>query len=227
MRFFAVADNREIKARKIEAVLGNFLNEEKIAGKKILDLGSGSGHIAEYFSHDNEVIAADVIDQITVAGKDSFTFKKIDTESLPFNDNSFDIVVYNHIICCVGNQEGQLREIHRVLRKNGICYFATVNRYFPVDGVTRLPLLHYLPDQLFRGIYKRLLKTDEDLFLFGYHKAIRLVRRAGFSYQNFTSEIIKNPGKYHSEYKVPFHLPVPACLSPTLVFILRKEEHGI
>jgi len=227
MKFFAVADNREMKAKKIEAVLGNFLKEEKIAGKKILDLGCGSGHIAEYFSHANEVVAADVVDQIAVAKRDSFAFEKIDGTSLSFKDNSFDIVIYNHIICCVRNQNEQLKEIYRVLKKGGICYFATVNRYFPVDGVTRLPVLHYLPNRLFRSIYKRLLKTDEDLYLFGYHKAIKLIRRAGFSYQDYTAEIIKNPANYHSEYRVPFHLPVPACLSPTLVFILRKEEHGI
>jgi ubiquinone/menaquinone biosynthesis C-methylase UbiE len=221
MKYFAVSHDREIKAKKIEAVLCDFLGEKKVAKKKILDLGCGSGHIAEYFSHANDVTAADVADQTTIK-KDAITFKKIDTAVLPFADDYFDIVIYNHIICCVADQYGQLKEINRVLKKNGICYFATVNRYFPLEGVTKLPLLHYLPNRIFRSIYKRLRKTDEDLFLLGYHKTIKLVRSAGFSYREYTAEIIKDPEKYHSEYRAPFNLPVPACLSPTVIFILRK-----
>ena len=60
MEYFAVSDNREIKAKKIEAVLCDFLGEKTIKDKIILDLGCGSGHIAEYFAQNNEVIAADV-----------------------------------------------------------------------------------------------------------------------------------------------------------------------
>lgn len=221
MKYFAVSHNREIKAKKIEAVLCDFLDEEKIAKKRILDLGCGSGHIAEYFSHANDVTAADVVDQATIK-KDTITFKKINTVLLPFEDDYFDIVIYNHIICCVADQHGQLKEIRRVLKKNGICYFATVNRNFPVEGITKLPLLHYLPNRIFRGIYKRLRKTDEDLFLLGYHKTIKLIESVGFSYREYTAEIIKNPTKYYSEYRIPLNLPVPTCLSPTVVFILRK-----
>jgi len=221
MKYFAVSHDREIKAKKIEAVLCDFLGEEKIAKKRILDLGCGSGHIAEYFSPANDVTAADVVDQATIK-KDTISFKKIDTEVLPFGDDYFDIVIYNHIICCVADQCGPLKEIHRVLKKNGICYFASANRNFPIEGFTKIPLLHYLPGSIFRRLYKRIRKTDDDLFLLGYHKAIKLIKSAGFSYREYTAEIIRNPVKYHSEYKAPFTIPVPACLSPTIVFILRK-----
>lgn len=224
MKFFATSDNRELKAKKIEAVVGDFLHEKKIAHKRILDLGCGSGHIAEYFSHANEVIAADVVNQITIA-KDPFTFKKIDTVLLPFEDDYFDIVILNHVIYCTADQSGQLREIRRVLKKSGICYFASANRNFPIEGFTKIPLLHYLPGGIFRRLYKRIRKTDDDLFLLGYHKMIRLIESAGFSYKEYTAEIIKNPIKYHSEYAVPWNLPVPKCLSPTIVFILTKEGH--
>jgi ubiquinone/menaquinone biosynthesis C-methylase UbiE len=222
MRYFAVSDNRESKAKKIEAVLCDFLAEDSIEAKKILDLGCGSGHIAEFFSRANEVIAADVVNQMTVEKRDTFTFTKIDTVLLPFKDDYFDIVIFNHVLYCAAHQLGQLTEIYRVLRPGGICYFASANRYFPIEGFTRLPLLHYLPGSLFRALYKRILKTDEDLFPMGYHKMIDLIGKAGFTKREYTAEIIDNPEKYHSEHAVPFRLPVPKCISPTIIFVLRK-----
>ena len=153
MKYFAVSDNRQQKADKIEAVLRDYLGED-IKGRRILDLGCGSGHIAEYFSHTNEVIAADVVEQMTIGRKDSLQFIKLDSASLPFEDSCFDIVIFNHVIFCLPDQYGQLKEIYRILKKEGLCYLASANRYFPIEGFTKLPLIHYLPNRLFRSLYK-------------------------------------------------------------------------
>lgn len=222
MKHFAVSEGRESKAKKIEAVLGDFLGVENIQGKKILDLGCGSGHIAGYFSHANAVVAADVVDQLTTPEKSSFPFKLIGSASLPFEEETFDIVIYNHVFYCTPDQPAQLREIQRVLGRNGICYFASVNRYFPIDGVTRLPLIHYLPGSLFRYIYKRIGKNDDDLFPVGYRKMIRLIEHAGFTYREYTRKIIHDPAKYHIKHGVPSYLPLPGWISPTVIFILIK-----
>lgn len=221
MKYFAVSDNRQQKADKIEAVLRDYLGKD-IKGRRILDLGCGSGHIAEYFSHTNEVAAADVVEQMTIGRKDSLRFIKLDSASLPFEDNCFDIVIFNHVIFCLPDQSGQLKEIYRILKKEGICYLASANRYFPIEGFTKLPLIHYLPNRLFRSLYKIIRKTDIDLFPVGYHKLIDLIKDAGFTYREYTGEILKNPAKYHSEYAVPFSIPVPQCISPTSIFVLRK-----
>jgi ubiquinone/menaquinone biosynthesis C-methylase UbiE len=222
MRYFAESGGREAKARKIEAVLCDYLSEKKIATKKILDLGCGSGHIAEYFSRANEVIAADVVNQLTVERKNAFTFTLLDKSVLTFEDDYFDIVILNHVFYCFADHAGQLKEIYRVLKKNGVCYFASANRYFPVEGFTKLPLIHYLPGFLFRILYKKIRKTDDDLFPTGYHRMINLAGKAGFTIREYTAEIIHNPAKYYSEYDMPFNLPVPVCISPTIVLILRK-----
>ena len=222
MRYFAESGGRELKAKKIEAVLCDFLSEKKIEAKRMLDLGCGSGHIAEYFSRANEVIAADVVDQITVGHREAFTFKVLDKGLLPFENNYFDIVILNHVFYCLADQAGQLKEIYRVLKTNGVCYFASANRYFPFEGFSRLPLIHYLPGFLFRFLYRKIRKTGDDLFPVGYHMMIDLAKKAGFETREYTAEIIKNPASYHSEYAAPFGLPVPVCLSPTIVLVLKK-----
>ena len=206
----------------IEAVLCDFLGVEILEGRKILDLGCGSGHIAESFSAGNEVVAADVVDQRTTPGKESFQFTLLDSAILPFADGFFDVVIYNHVFYCTFDKLGQLKEIRRILRKDGICYFASVNRYFPFEGVTRLPLIHYLPGSMFRYIYKRIRTDDDDLFPVGYHKIIRLIEQAGFKYREYTSEIIYNAEKYHREYGLPSYLPLPKWISPTVILILMK-----
>ena len=118
---------------------------------------------------------------------------------------------------------GQLQEVRRVLRKQGACYLASANRYFPREGFTKLLLLHYLPARTFQALYRLLGRPSVDLFPVGYHGAIKIITRAGFDYFEYTGEIIKHPGKYHNEYAVPLHLPVPPCLAPTMVFVLTRK----
>lgn len=222
MRYFAISEKRELKAKMIEAVLCDYLGAPVIEGKKILDLGCGSGRIAGYFSPGNEVVAADVVDQLTTPEKSSFRFQLIESATLPFEEGSFDIVLYNHVFYCTADKPGHLKEIRRVLGGNGICYFASVNRYFPMEGFTNLPLIHYLPGSLFRYCYKKIRKTDDDLFPVGYRNIIRLIEEAGFQYREYTGEILLDPEKYHSERRMPLRLPLPKWMMPTVILILGK-----
>ena len=224
MKFFAVSDNRVIKARKIEAVLCDYLAVVRIAERKILDLGCGSGHIAEFFSHDNDVVAADVINQITINTPDSLKFVKICGSVLPFENDTFDIVIFNHAFYCMADQVRQLLEIHRVLRAKGICYFASANRYFPIEGFTKIPLVHYLPSRLFQILYKKIRNTDANLYPVGYFRMIAVIKKAGFDLFGYTGKIIDNPAKYHCDISIPLNIPVPIFLSPTVVFVLSKTN---
>lgn len=226
MRYFAVSENREIKAKKIEAVLCDFFGTASLADRKILDLGCGSGHIAGFFARSNEVVAADVVDQRDAPETAALRFRKIDDGALPFGDGSFDIVIMNHVLFCMRDPLRQLREVRRVLRDDGAGYLASANRNFPVEGFTKLPLLHYLPARTFQRLYKRLGRPGDDLFPVGYHGTINLIAEAGFFCRSYTGEIIRHPGRYHSEYTVPFGLLVPECLSPTMVFILTKKRRA-
>ena len=95
---FASSEDREIKARKIEAVVANFMGTCEVAACNILDIGCGSGHIAAYFTQRNRVIACDVVDQVTSPQRAHFELVIADTVHLPFANGGFDVILSNHVM---------------------------------------------------------------------------------------------------------------------------------
>jgi SAM-dependent methyltransferase len=56
---------------------------------------------------------------------------RCDLTALPFADNTFDLVICNHVIEHVSAWEKLAQELHRVVRTGGIVYVATPNIYRP------------------------------------------------------------------------------------------------
>src|SRR5262245_52937613 len=84
-------------------------------------------------------------------------FVKADARDLPFADSSYDFVHSNAVIEHVGSHRDQaafLRELWRVARRG--LFVTTPNRWFPIEVHTVLPLIHYLPPEIFRAILRRL-----------------------------------------------------------------------
>lgn len=83
-------------------------------------------------------------------------FQYANVMALPYPDRSFDLVhaaaVWEH----VGSRECQAKMLGECLRvaRRGV-FLTTPNRWFPVEFHTQLPLLHWLPQRLFRNILKR------------------------------------------------------------------------
>jgi phosphatidylinositol alpha-1,6-mannosyltransferase len=142
--------SREFKAKKIESLLSL---RPAVFPLRVLEIGTGSGGIAHYFgTHPTltcEVDAVDVTDKRQI--RDGYRFTKVDGVQLPFEDTCFDIVISNHVIEHVGDETAQsqhLREIHRVLKPNGIGYLAVPNRWMLVEPHYQLPFLSWLPQQV-------------------------------------------------------------------------------
>ncbi|WP_456325910.1 class I SAM-dependent methyltransferase [Desulfonauticus submarinus] len=161
---FATSTNRIIKAKKIMAVLTDYLKKD-IKKLTILDIGCGSGKIAAFFAKNNEVFCVDIVDQLDKNVRKNVTFTKVKSELLPFPDDFFDIIISNHVIEHLKNQELHIKEIRRCLKNGGICYFATPNKNFLVEPHYRIPLLHYLPLSLFLSVLKILGIYQEDIHL--------------------------------------------------------------
>ena len=222
MKGFAVSENRLIKAKKIESVLNKYLNK-RIAGLKILDIGAGDGAISSYFtSLGNNVTCVDIEDQRT--GKEA-KFVQVNSAKLPMQSNQFDVVISNHVIEHIREQKLHLKEIKRVLKKDGVCYLATPNRNFPIEPHYKIPFIHYLPRNLFFTILKTSGLYKEDLFLLSYFKMKSMFNE--FAVKEYTPEILKNPENNNISWKLISKLPMGIIksmvfISPTNIFILKK-----
>jgi SAM-dependent methyltransferase len=149
---------RKPKAAKILRLLDIPADPRRVL--RLLEVGTGSGVIAQYFAQlaapRFEVEAVDVLDQRRVT--DGYRFQLVGGTVLPFEDDSFDVVLSNHVIEHVGGRPDQarhLREIARVLRADGQGYLATPNRWQLVEPHFKLPFLSWLPRSL-RDSYVRL-----------------------------------------------------------------------
>ncbi|MDF4023921.1 methyltransferase domain-containing protein [Luteibacter sp. PPL201] len=141
--------SRAAKGLKIERLL----EPSPPRGGRLLEVGTGAGGIAHYFatrsSYAFEVDAVDVDDRRQV--RDGYRFTPVHSTALPFDADTFDVVISNHVIEHVGLQDDQLhhlQEIRRVLKPGGIAYLAVPNRWMPVEPHFRVPLLSWWPRAL-------------------------------------------------------------------------------
>ena len=121
--------DRHRKALMIDAILHDYL-AQPVRDFDLLDIGSGNGDISEFFAEKNRVASVDVVDQRRAPGKARFSL--VDSELLPYDAGSFDIVLSHHVIEHVPDQALHLAEIRRVLRADGVAYLATPNRASPI-----------------------------------------------------------------------------------------------
>lgn len=142
-------EGRYRKGRKIER-LSELAPDSST--RRLLEVGAGSGWISHYFAHDSsgkyDVDAVDVVDNRQ--SKDGYRFTLVAGTGLPFADGVFDVVISNHVIEHVGDDDEQarhLRELHRVLKSGGTGYLAVPNRWMLVEPHYRLAFLSWWPER--------------------------------------------------------------------------------
>ena len=176
--------NLPSRRRKAEKIIRILEHERTLLGAEVLDVGAGAGVIAAQLADKTgptgKVAAVDVDDQRIV--QEGFTFRQVEGTTLPFPDESFDIVVSNHVIEHVGRRSAQLahlHEIHRVLRKDGLAYLAVPNRWAVVEPHYGLAFLSWLPRPV-ADAYLRLTRnrTPYDCHPPGPVRLKRLLRAA-------------------------------------------------
>lgn len=57
-----------------------------------------------------------------------FKFNIVDVQHIPYKDNSFDVVIANHMLYHVTNVDKALSEIYRILKPKGYFYASTVGK---------------------------------------------------------------------------------------------------
>lgn len=150
-----------------------------------LDIGCGAGFIADHLRHVGwRSVATDVADY---RGTSGFDFLFGQAEALPFSDETFSLVISNHIIEHVFDPDAHLREVWRVLVPGGLAYVAMPNRLRLWEAHYKLPALSLLPRRL-ANAYVRLLGRGKeyDVFPLTRSSLIRQAEAAGQSCQDVT-----------------------------------------
>jgi 2-polyprenyl-3-methyl-5-hydroxy-6-metoxy-1,4-benzoquinol methylase len=226
---------REAKAGKILAVLSDFLSAP-MDQLRVLDVGCSSGIITNVLGPHFRVVTGTDIDReaLVYAARTKVSnadFLPADAMDLPFREETFDVVICAHVYEHVPNAEKLLKEIHRVLRPGGLCFFAAGNRLRLVEPHYRLPFLSVLPsplaDRYLRISGKGSRYDEKHLTYWGLKRLV-----SEFQVFDITIKIIQNPEKYSAtelctsgslKQKLAILFSRLAYgLVPTYVFLLRK-----
>ena len=107
---------------------------------KILEVGCGPGYLWKENAHRIPAgwrvtlsdLSAGMVDaawrNLVVTGR-TFQFKEIDAETIPFDDESFDAVIANHMLYHVPDRPQAIGEIARVLKPGGRLFATTVGEH--------------------------------------------------------------------------------------------------
>jgi ubiquinone/menaquinone biosynthesis C-methylase UbiE len=174
---------------------------------RVLEIGTGGGGIACVLAGQAKELVAGDCDAGTlerVAQRPDyqaspFPLVSLDAIALPFEDNSFDLVLLNGVLEFMGCREGllspleyqrmALREVERVLSPGGTLYLGIENRLYPNcvfgDPHTHQPLVAWLPRKLADWYSQRRDGRPYKNWIHSYWTLRKLLREAGF--QTFKS----------------------------------------
>ena len=125
-------DPKEERERYPAALYHHTANQENLAGKKILEVGSGRGGGASYVSrylNPKSVIGIDISKNAVDLCNSTHQYPNLsfcvgDSEKIPFENESFDVVLNVESSHCYGNIPLFLTEVKRVLKPGGFFLWA-------------------------------------------------------------------------------------------------------
>jgi 2-polyprenyl-3-methyl-5-hydroxy-6-metoxy-1,4-benzoquinol methylase len=233
-------EKRNIKAGKALSVLNDFLSTEgkDPATLDLLDVGCSTGFMTKsYAQRFREVTGIDIDkDAVFFAGTHNraanIRYVVSDCLHTGFDSESFDVISCTQIYEHVPDATQLMNEIGRLLRADGICYFAAGNRLNLIEGHYGLPLLSIMPKSL-GHIYLRIV--GKGTYYYEKHLTLMGLKRlvSNFKIFDYTKKIIEEPAYYSAtDMLIPGSIKhrialaavrVAYFLCPTYIWILKKR----
>lgn len=225
--------SRRNKADKIVRLIDEFLID--ISQVRALDIGCFDGSMTlQFASHIGRIVGTD-IDLSTLQNcarhlsAENLNFVAYNGNSLPFSNNSFDLLIVNHVLYYVDDQPAFLREVKRIMASNGLCYLSVINGNYTAK-ILRLP--HWLQPIAANIVFGSPVNFGHPVSLEKYERML-----IDFSVDNITLKTFKEPLKYAKEFngwrrlvlvvisRMPeWFIKTIARWSPTHIFVLRKPD---
>jgi 2-polyprenyl-3-methyl-5-hydroxy-6-metoxy-1,4-benzoquinol methylase len=190
---------RRLKSQKILAVLqDHFANCRSLS---ILDASCSTGimlaDLAEHFASSTGIdidVAAVTAAESRFAGR-GIQFRVMDALQTTFSDSCFDVIVCNQMYEHVPDATILMKEIFRLLKPGGVCYFGAANALRIIEPHYFLPFLSYLPKAI-SNIYLRMLGRGNQYYenLQTYWGLRQLV--ASFECIDYTIKVIAEPERF-------------------------------
>lgn len=174
---------------------------------KILDLCTGTGDIALYLKKEfpsSDITAIDFSQEMISIAKNKsknydIKFLQADCISLPFDNDSFDVCTISFGLRNIENQNSALKEIYRVLKKDGIFMhldfgkssnFADKIFDFIVPPLVKIFYKNSIPyDYLLES--KKTFKSPDELIKTFENYGFKFERRHDFLFGVISSQIMK------------------------------------
>jgi 2-polyprenyl-6-hydroxyphenyl methylase / 3-demethylubiquinone-9 3-methyltransferase len=137
---------------------------------KVLDIGCGGGLACENLAKlGADVSGIDLSENSIKVAKEHANQSQLEinyrqgfAEALPYQSNTFNVVLCFDVLEHVSNLEKVISEVHRVLSQGGVFLFDTINRTFK-SKLVMIWLLEDVLNQIPRGLHdwNKFIKPDE------------------------------------------------------------------
>ncbi|KPA16297.1 Methyltransferase type 11 domain protein [Candidatus Magnetomorum sp. HK-1] len=225
----------EVHINKIQIILKSLYSKYKdLNNIKILDVGVGSGLSSLIYAQTKALVTAIDFNKelkqnsYLVNNNIPFHICNIEKEALPFEDNSFDIILFNEVLEHLSESvDYPLAEMKRVLKEKGFLILS-VPSVHDIQCLLRLILREniYPPVNEF---YKPLFENngnkvfDRHMRLYAKKEVYDLLTRIGYKVEKIK---YINPGKIKTGtwWKKPFILPLKCLYTIPIVRSIIYSE---
>ncbi|MBD5556786.1 MAG: class I SAM-dependent methyltransferase [Roseburia sp.] len=127
-------------------------------GMKVLELGCGTGdmwkHEDAVINSCSQLVLSDFSEGMVETAKqnlssyDNIEYRVIDIQKIPYEDETFDIVIANMMLYHVPDIDEGLAEVRRVLKKNGSFYCATYGEHGIIEYLSKILSVYGVEDTI-------------------------------------------------------------------------------